>query len=142
MGENCYYHPITIPSEPFLVSLHNNVVIAANVSFITHDITCGMFNHSQKYGEGYQVYYGTIEIFDNVFIGAKSIILPNIKIGSDVIIAAGSIVTKDVLAGSIVAGVPARIIGKTENYAKKMREYSEKCPDLLTKESISEYLWR
>lgn len=54
---------------------------------------------------------GTIEIFDHVMIGAGSKILPNVKIGPNVIVAAGSIVTKDVPPNSVVAGVPAKVIG-------------------------------
>lgn len=143
MGENCYYHPRTIPSEPFLVSFHDNVVVAADVSFITHDITCGMFNNATKYKNDYEgeykVKYGTIEIMDNVFIGAKSVILPNIKIGADVIIVAGRIITKDVPSGSIVGGDPAKVIGKTGDYANKMKKYSEMYSEVFTQESMAEY---
>jgi maltose O-acetyltransferase len=51
---------------------------------------------------------GLVKIGDNVFIGAGSIILPNVKIGNNVIIGAGSIVTKDVPDNSLVAGNPAK----------------------------------
>lgn len=46
----------------------------------------------------------------NCFIGARSIILPGIRIGDGVIVAAGSVVTADVPDHSIVAGNPARIV--------------------------------
>ncbi|MGG4040958.1 DapH/DapD/GlmU-related protein [Bacillus smithii] len=60
---------------------------------------------------------------NNVFIGANSIILPNVRIGSNVIVAAGSVVTKDVCDGVIVAGVPARVIGKFNDvYLKRIQE--------------------
>ena len=49
-------------------------------------------------------YKGCCEIFDNVFIGANAIVLPNVKIGPNAIIGAGAIVTKDVLPGTIVGG--------------------------------------
>lgn len=49
MGDNCGYHPFKIPSEPYLLSIHNNVSIAANVDFVTHDITCDVFNGSKKF---------------------------------------------------------------------------------------------
>lgn len=51
-------------------------------------------------------------IGDDVWIGARVIILPGVKIGNGVIIGAGAVVTKDVDNYSIVAGVPARVVKK------------------------------
>ena len=92
-GNNCYYHPYKIPVESKLIKIHDNVIIASEVSFITHDVIDFMLNNLN---EGhFDRYEGEIEIFDNVFIGAGSKILYNIKIGPNAIVAAGSIVTKD-----------------------------------------------
>ena len=52
-----------------------------------------------------------IVIEDDVFIGARSIVLKGVRIGKGSVIGAGSVVTKDVLEYSIVAGNPARIVG-------------------------------
>lgn len=49
---------------------------------------------------------------DYVFVGPRAIILPGVKIGKGAIIAAGAVVTKDVSQFSIVAGIPAEIIGE------------------------------
>jgi len=50
-------------------------------------------------------------IGNNVWIGLKSIIMPNVgTIGENAIIAAGSVVTKPIPANTIVGGVPAEII--------------------------------
>lgn len=49
-------------------------------------------------------------IGNNVWIAARSIILPGVKIQDNSIVAAGSVVTKDVPEGVIVAGNPARVI--------------------------------
>ena len=66
---------------------------------------------------------GCIEVMDNVFIGANSIIMPNVRIGLNAIVAAGSVVTKDVGEGVIVAGVTARVIGKFNDiYLKRAQE--------------------
>jgi acetyltransferase-like isoleucine patch superfamily enzyme len=51
-------------------------------------------------------------IGNNVWIGTGSIILFGIKIEDNAIISAGSVVTKDVLAGSFIAGNPARDLTK------------------------------
>jgi virginiamycin A acetyltransferase len=53
---------------------------------------------------------GPIAIGNDVWIGAKAIILSGISIGDGAIVAAGSVVTKDVPAYAIVGGNPARII--------------------------------
>ena len=45
-------------------------------------------------------------------VGGGSILLPGITIGVNAFVAAGSVVTKDVPDGVIVAGNPARIVGK------------------------------
>lgn len=56
------------------------------------------------------VEYQPIEIGNDVWIGARVVIMDGIKIGNGAVIAAGAIVTKDVPAYAIVGGVPARII--------------------------------
>lgn len=53
-----------------------------------------------------------VEIGDYVFIGARAIILPGIKIGKGAVVAAGAVVTKDVPEMTIVGGVPAKTIGQ------------------------------
>ncbi|EKD46961.1 MAG: galactoside O-acetyltransferase [uncultured bacterium] len=49
-------------------------------------------------------------IGDDVWIGARSIIMPGVKIGSHAVVGAASVVTHDVPDYAVVAGVPARII--------------------------------
>lgn len=51
-----------------------------------------------------------IHIGDDVWIGARVIVLPGVKIGSHCIIGAGAVVTKDVPDYAIVGGVPAKVI--------------------------------
>jgi maltose O-acetyltransferase len=53
-----------------------------------------------------------IVIEDDVWIGSRVIILPGIKICRGSIVGAGSVVTEDVPAYTIVAGNPARQIGR------------------------------
>jgi acetyltransferase-like isoleucine patch superfamily enzyme len=49
-----------------------------------------------------------------VIIFSNAVILPGVHIGTGAIVAAGAVVTKDVEAFSIVAGVPARVVGIRE----------------------------
>lgn len=122
-GEGVYFYSRKLPADPKLLKLHNNVIIATEVSFINHDridlLIRGM-------GEKQSKRYGCIEVMDNVFIGANAIILPNVKIGPNAIIAAGSIVTKDVLPGTIVGGNPAKVIGNFDEHINMRREMQKK----------------
>ncbi len=52
-----------------------------------------------------------IEIGDDVWLGASSVILDGVSIGKGAVVGAGSVVTKDVQGYDIVAGNPARRIG-------------------------------
>lgn len=51
---------------------------------------------------------------DDVSIGAKSVLLPGIRIGRGSLVGAGSVVTADVAPGIVVAGVPAREVKKVD----------------------------
>jgi acetyltransferase-like isoleucine patch superfamily enzyme len=47
---------------------------------------------------------------ENVWIGARAIILPGVTIGAGSCVGAGSVVTRDVPARTFVAGAPARAV--------------------------------
>ena len=51
-----------------------------------------------------------INIEDDVFIGARALILKGVRIGRGAVVGAGSVVTRDVKAEDIVAGNPARVV--------------------------------
>lgn len=51
-----------------------------------------------------------IVIGDNVWLGARVIVMPGVTIGADAAIGAGSVVTHDVPSRTLAAGVPARVI--------------------------------
>jgi acetyltransferase-like isoleucine patch superfamily enzyme len=52
-----------------------------------------------------------IVIEDDCWIGSGAIILDGVHVGRGSVLSAGTVVTKDVPAGSIVAGVPGRVVG-------------------------------
>ena len=118
-GENFFFQPRIIPSDPKLIKFHNNVIVTSNVTFVTHDI----FDYGlNNLGKG-NFYYncGCIEIMDNVFIGCNSTILPNVKIGPNVVIGAGSVITKDIEPNTVVVGNPAKVIGTFDDYVNKRK---------------------
>ncbi|KAF5038666.1 2,3,4,5-tetrahydropyridine-2,6-dicarboxylate N-acetyltransferase [anaerobic digester metagenome] len=55
---------------------------------------------------------GPIHIKNDAWIGAGSIIFPNVTIGEGAIVGAGSVVKRDVASYTIVAGVPAKKINE------------------------------
>ncbi len=56
--------------------------------------------------------FDPVTIEAGVWLGIRSMILPGTIIGQGAIVAAGSVVTKNVEQGTIVAGNPARVVGK------------------------------
>lgn len=126
MGENVFWQPRILPVDADRIKIHNNVAIATDVRFIMHDVAwMVMKNLPDENKESNHIvgYKGCCEIFDNVFIGANAIILPNVKIGPNAIIGAGAIVTKDVLPGTIVGGAPARKIGLFDDFIENRWKY-------------------
>lgn len=53
-----------------------------------------------------------VVIENDVWVGAKAIILPGVTIGRGAVVGAGSVVVNDVEEMTIVAGVPAKLIGR------------------------------
>lgn len=123
IGENCSIQKRKLPLHSNLIHLHNNVKVASNVGFVTHDIIHSMLN--AKYGGGFLERVGCIEVMDNVFIGSGTRILYNTRIGSNVIIGSGSLVNTDIPDNSVYAGVPARFICSFDDYVERARRYSE-----------------
>jgi acetyltransferase-like isoleucine patch superfamily enzyme len=53
---------------------------------------------------------GKVKIGNHCWLGAKVVILKNVTLGDHCVVAAGSVVTKSFGSGSLIAGVPARLI--------------------------------
>lgn len=64
-----------------------------------------------------------VVIEDDVWIGARALVLPGVTIGRGSVVGAGSVVTHDVEQYTIVAGAPARIIGRRRNDIKYTSRY-------------------
>ena len=102
LGPNCFVHGPT--------KIGNNVMMGQDCLLYTR-------NHDFSDVEKPMIDQGfsskeIIIIEDDVWIGARVIILPGVKIGKGSIIGAGAVVTKDVDPYSMVGGVPAKLIKK------------------------------
>lgn len=89
------------------IEIGNNVSISHRVGLFSdgHDVQSPDFAYIK----------GKIKIEDYVWIGANAMILSGkngITIGKGAVVCAGAVVTKNVEPFSIVAGVPAKAIGK------------------------------
>ena len=51
-----------------------------------------------------------IVIEDDVWLGARAILLPGVRIGKGAVVAAGSVVVRDVPPMAVVGGVPAKVL--------------------------------
>lgn len=108
--------PVSFSSEPYLITLGDDVRLSSNVNFVTHD---GGMHVIRQYKNIPADSFGKIVVGNNVFIGMNSIIMPGVTIGDNVIIGAGSIVTKDIPNNSVACGVPARVIESIDDYYEK-----------------------
>ena len=53
---------------------------------------------------------GTVRIGDGCWLGARVVILKDVTLGDRCVVGAGAVVTKSYPAGSVIAGVPAKLI--------------------------------
>lgn len=111
--------PVPLPLYPQLVRIHNNVIMHRSVQLVTHD-TLNFFLMKTFDSCQFKNWESLcpIEIFDNVYIGMDVVILGNVRIGPNVIINAGSLVMNDIPPNSIVGGIPAKVLGSLDKYAK------------------------
>lgn len=141
IGNDCYIFSDKIETtEPYLISIGNNVTIANDVKFATHDASANF------YLEGVSDIYGRIIIGNHCFIGMGSLILPGVSIADNTIIAAGSVVTQSIHEpGYVYGGNPAKKIGaiaelKAKHSEKKLMtwgmSFEEKREYLLNHENL------
>ena len=144
IGENVTIMDRKIPLYAKLIRIHNNVRIASNVTFATHDITHFVLNKMPEVGKCSET-VGCIELMDHVFIGTNVTIVNGVRIGPKAIVAAGAVVTKDVPENSVVGGVPARYICSFDEWVSKRKEQYpvEMAPKHQeVSDELVNYLWK
>jgi acetyltransferase-like isoleucine patch superfamily enzyme len=126
IGSGCRIYTSHFGSEPWLVTIGNRVTVTSGVRFLTHDGATWLVRDDQER----RFRYAPIHIGSDVFIGVDSILMPGVVIGDRCIVGAGSVVTRSVPSGYVVAGAPARIVGRFEAYAAKARHQFPRGADM------------
>jgi len=117
IAQDVYFDDIT------KISLGERVVISTGVRFLTHDysLTTALNAIGEPFTSDIARVSG-ITVGDNVFIGLRSIVLPNAKIGNNVIVGAGTIVRGTVPDNSVYIGNPGKVVGSLTDYAMKCKD--------------------
>jgi len=109
-GEGGCFTLGVIVTDPAYVSIGRNVTLST-CTLIGHDASATMLGIA--FGKKLDA-VGKIVIEDDCFIGHGAIVMPGVTVGAKSVVAAGAVVTRDVPSGSVVAGVPARMISTTD----------------------------
>ena len=109
VGENFYANFDSVFLDVCEIRIGDNCMIGPGVHIYTatHPLDPLERISGVEYGK-------PVTIGDNVWIGGRSVINPEITIGNNVVIASGAIVTKDVPDNVVVGGNPAKIIKEIE----------------------------
>jgi acetyltransferase-like isoleucine patch superfamily enzyme len=104
------------------IVLGDRVVISSKCIFLTHDysFTTALISINEKPQTDVKIVREII-LGNNVFIGMRSIILPNTTIGNNVIIGAGSVVRGLIPDNSLVVGNPCHVVGTVSDLAQKWK---------------------
>lgn len=94
------------------LTIGSHCSISSGVQIVTHDTVKWALSKGK---EAYE--YAPIKIGDCCFIGTYAVVTKGVSIGSHSLVAAGAVVTRDFPDYSIIAGIPARLIGKVDFHA-------------------------
>lgn len=115
--------------ESYLIYIGNNVTIANDVQFVTHD------NSIMKVDPHCYNLFGYITIGDNCFIGQRSTLMYGVTLASNIIVASGSVVVNSFDEERIIiGGNPAKKIGTWDEFAKKGRQMA------MSKYKVKEFM--
>jgi acetyltransferase-like isoleucine patch superfamily enzyme len=117
IGNNVGISGSTISSMLY-IDIGNNVFIGSGALIIDNDAHP---IHPDFRRDFTQILMAAVFIEDDVFIGARSIILKGVTIGRGSLVAAGAVISRDVPQYGIVAGNPAKIVGDVRDEKYKMQ---------------------
>ena len=105
IGKNTSVGKLLLVSlEPYKITIGENCMISYDTEIRKTDSHMIYSIETKK-----RINYGKeVKIGNNVWIGARAMVLKGVEIGNDSIIAAGSIVNKSINSNTIAAGIPAK----------------------------------
>ena len=112
IGNSVYINYGTSISCNIQVNIGNGCLIGPEVMIMDDDgHPVDWRTRHDYFPDGPQTRFGApIILEDTVWLGARSIVLKGVTIGTGAVVAAGAVVTRSVSPRSLVAGVPARFI--------------------------------
>lgn len=119
IGDNSGFSSVVLSSKAS-IKIGNNVKIGCNTRIYDHDFHSLNYLERRELKDWKKAAAKPINIGDDVFIGANSIILKGVKIGDRSIIGAGSVVCGiEIPSDSLVAGNPAKILRQATGEHRK-----------------------
>jgi acetyltransferase-like isoleucine patch superfamily enzyme len=118
IGRNC-----KISSHSFIcegVTIEDGVFIGHGVMFTNDPYPRATTDSGELQVSGDWAVVPTV-VRRNASIGSNATILPGLAIGEGALVGAGAVVTRDVPPGSIVAGVPARLMTSRSSSTRPMQ---------------------
>jgi acetyltransferase-like isoleucine patch superfamily enzyme len=107
IGDNAYFNRGCYLVAHEELTIGRNSIFGQRVSIHDQDHNTTPLNVAPS-KRGYTS--SPVHIGENVWVGAGATILQGVTIGDGAVVAAGSVVTKDVPAGTLVGGVPAKVL--------------------------------
>ena len=107
-----------------LIKIGRAVTLSRDVVLLTHDYSIrNAINAFEENPENVKYkFLKPITIGDNVFVGARAVILPGTEIGDGVIIGAGAVVKGKIPPKTVWGGSPARQLCTLEEYYARHKE--------------------
>ncbi len=129
MGNYGFLGDRSIVNTSDSITIGDDVGIGAEVMLWTHGAYLAVL-------DGFPADFAPLQIGSHVWIPARSVILPGVRIGSNVVISIGSLVNRDIPDGVLVGGIPAKVI--RENYYPKSMSDDQK--ELMLKQILTDYI--
>ena len=114
IGKNVGIFERTIINPSEGVEIGDNTGIGAEVMIWTHGAWLDVL-------QGFPADFGPVKIGSNVWLPARSVVLPHVTIGNDVVIGINSIINRSLPDGCFAAGSPCKVI-KENVYPKKLSQ--------------------
>jgi len=112
IGPGCYLDP----TRPNLLEIEDHVSLAGRITILTHYAPTEPLRNALGPLSGV---FKKVLIKRGALVAVNCVILPGVTIGENSMVSAGSVVAKNVPPYMIVAGNPARVIGKIEHRQEK-----------------------